>query len=90
MELARLQSAKTDAGTRAKQLQTIDVHLVDVGEMKLQVIKVVRAATGLGLKESKDLVESAPITIVENVSRAEATQLKGELEGAGAKVELQP
>ncbi|HEX5223931.1 MAG TPA: 50S ribosomal protein L7/L12 [Solirubrobacteraceae bacterium] len=67
---------------------TVDVILADSGDKKIQVIKVVRAATGLGLKEAKALVDEAPKPVKEGVEREEADKLKGELEEAGAKVEL--
>src|SRR6185503_11295117 len=67
---------------------TFDVVLKTAGEKKIQVIKVVRAATGLGLKEAKDLVEAAPKTVKENMDKAEAEKLKKELEEQGATVEL--
>ena len=65
-----------------------DVVLADAGDKKINVIKEVRAITGLGLKEAKDLVEGAPKPVKEAVSKAEAEELKGKLEAAGAKVEL--
>ena len=64
------------------------VLLKEAGAQKINVIKVVRAATGLGLKEAKDLVEGAPKTVKEGVSKAEADDIKKKLEAAGAKVEL--
>src|SRR3954463_2587880 len=67
---------------------TFDVILKGAGDKKIQVIKVVRAATGLGLKEAKDLVEGAPKTVKENIDKAEAEKLKKELEEQGATVEL--
>jgi len=67
---------------------TFDVVLKGAGDKKIQVIKVVRAATGLGLKEAKDLVEGAPKTVKENVTKDEAEKLKKELEEQGATVEL--
>jgi large subunit ribosomal protein L7/L12 len=67
---------------------TFDVVLKTAGEKKIQVIKVVRAATGLGLKEAKDLVEGAPKTVKENIDKPEAEKLKKELEEQGATVEL--
>ena len=67
---------------------TFDVILKAAGEKKIQVIKVVRAATGLGLKEAKDLVEGAPKTVKENLDKPEAEKLKKELEEQGATVEL--
>jgi large subunit ribosomal protein L7/L12 len=65
-----------------------DVILVDAGANKINVIKEVRAITGLGLKEAKDLVEAAPKPVKEGVSKADADKFKAQLEAAGAKVEL--
>jgi large subunit ribosomal protein L7/L12 len=65
-----------------------DVILAAIGEKKVEVIKVVRAVTGLGLKEAKDLVDSAPKTVKEALPKAEAEALKKQLEDAGAKVEI--
>ena len=67
---------------------TVDVVLTGAGDKKIQVIKVVRAATGLGLKEAKALVDEAPKPVREGVDRDEGEKLKGELEDAGASVEL--
>jgi len=67
---------------------TFDVVLVNAGQAKLQVVKVVKEMTGLGLKEAKDLVDAAPKAIKEGVSKEEAESLKGSLEEAGAEVEL--
>ena len=67
---------------------TVDVVLTGAGDKKIQVIKVVRAATGLGLKEAKALVDEAPKPVKEGLDREEADKLKGELEEAGATVEL--
>lgn len=67
---------------------TFDVILKAVGDKKIQIIKVVRSATGLGLKEAKDLVEAAPKAIKENLSKEDAEKLKKELEEQGATVEL--
>jgi len=64
------------------------VFLAAIGEKKVEVIKVVRAATGLGLKEAKDLVDGAPKAVKEGVSKADAEALKKQLEDAGAKVEI--
>src|SRR5438270_2746296 len=64
---------------------TVDVILAEAGDKKIQVIKVVRAATGLGLKEAKALVDEAPKPVKEGVEKEEADKLKGELEEAGAK-----
>ena len=62
--------------------------LADIGANKINVIKEVRAITGLGLKEAKDLVEAAPKAVKEGVNKDEAAKIKAQLEGAGAKVEL--
>ncbi len=67
---------------------TFDVHLKAAGDKKIQVIKVVRSATGLGLKEAKDLVEAAPKLVKEGLSKEDAEKLKKELEEQGASVEL--
>jgi large subunit ribosomal protein L7/L12 len=67
---------------------TVDVVLTGAGDKKIQVIKVVRAATGLGLKEAKALVDEAPKPVKEGIDRDEAEKLKSELEEAGASVEL--
>jgi large subunit ribosomal protein L7/L12 len=66
---------------------TVDVVIAAAGDKKIQVIKVVRAATGLGLKEAKDLVDSAPKAVKEGIEKEEADKLKAELEEAGATVE---
>src|SRR4051794_31292510 len=76
-------------GDAAEEEQTaFDVVLTGAGDKKIQVIKVVRAATGLGLKEAKALVDEAPKAIKEGVDREEADKLKGDLEEAGASVEV--
>ena len=72
----------------AEEKTEFDVELTEVGPNKVKVIKVVREATGLGLKEAKDLVESAPANLKEGISKEEAEALKKELEEAGAKVEI--
>ena len=71
-----------------EESSTVDVILTAAGDKKIQVIKVVRAATGLGLKEAKALVDEAPKAVKEGVEREEADKLKAELEEAGASVEL--
>ena len=73
---------------KAEEKSTFDVVLKGGGEKKIQVIKVVRAATGLGLKEAKDLVEGAPKVVKENLPKEEAEKLKKELEEQGGVVEL--
>ena len=75
-------------GAAEEESSTVDVVLTAAGEKKIQVIKVVRAATGLGLKEAKALVDEAPKPIKEGIDRDEAEKLKGELEEAGGGVEL--
>ena len=72
----------------AEEKSTFDVVLAEVGGAKLQVVKAVKEACGLGLKEAKDLVDGAPSTIKEGVSKDEAENLKKAIEEAGAKVEL--
>jgi large subunit ribosomal protein L7/L12 len=76
------------AGEEAEEQTAFDVVLQAAGDKKIQVIKVVRAATGLGLKEAKALVDEAPKPVKEGVDRAEADKLKADLEEAGATVEL--
>jgi large subunit ribosomal protein L7/L12 len=78
-----------DAAAAAEEEKTeFDVILASIGDKKINVIKEVRAITGLGLKEAKDLVESAPKAIKEGVSKDEAAKIKEQLEGAGAGVEV--
>jgi large subunit ribosomal protein L7/L12 len=77
-----------DDGAPEEEQTAFDVVLTGPGDKKIQVIKVVRAATGLGLKEAKALVDEAPKPIKEGVEREEADKLKGELEEAGASVEV--
>ena len=78
-----------DGGAEAEEEQTaFDVVLTAAGDKKIQVIKVVRAATGLGLKEAKALVDEAPKPVKEGVDKAEADKLKADLEEAGGSVEL--
>ncbi len=76
------------AGAAAEEKTAFNVVLKEAGANKIQVIKVVRDATGLGLKEAKDLVDGAPKTIKENVSKEEAEELKAKFTEAGAVVEL--
>jgi len=77
-----------DGAPAAEEKDSFDVVLTAAGDKKIQVIKVVRAATGLGLKEAKDLVDGAPGTVKEAIAKDEAEKLKAELEEAGAGVEL--
>ncbi len=76
------------AGAAEEEQTTFDVVLTSPGDKKIQVIKVVRAATGLGLKEAKALVDEAPKPVKEGLEKEEAEKLKGELEEAGGGVEL--
>ena len=75
-------------GAAAEEKTSFDVVLTEAGGQKIQVIKVVRAVTGLGLKEAKDLVDSAPKPVKEGVAQEEADTIKAQLEEAGATVEL--
>ena len=77
-----------DGAAAEEESSTVDVILTAAGDKKIQVIKVVRAATGLGLKEAKALVDEAPKPVKEGIERDEADKLKGELEEAGGSVEL--
>ena len=81
-------AAGADAGTAAEEKDEFDVELVSAGSSKVKVIKVVREVTGLGLKEAKELVDSAPKVIKEAASKAEAEEIKAKLEGEGAEVNL--
>jgi len=81
-------AAGGDAGAAAEEKTEFDVVLAGAGDKKINVIKEVRAITGLGLKEAKELVESAPKAVKEGVSKDEAEELKKKLEEAGASVEL--
>jgi large subunit ribosomal protein L7/L12 len=81
-------AAGADGAEGAEEDGTVDVVLSGAGDKKIQVIKVVRAATGLGLKEAKALVDEAPKPVKEGVEREEAEKLKGEIEEAGGTVEL--
>ena len=81
-------AAAGDGGAEEEASSTVDVVLTGAGDKKIQVIKVVRAATGLGLKEAKALVDEAPKPIKEGVDRDEGEKLKAELEEAGGSVEL--
>ncbi|EPX8941561.1 50S ribosomal protein L7/L12 [Campylobacter coli] len=76
------------AAAAAEEKTEFDIVLVDGGAKKIEVIKIVRALTGLGLKEAKDAVEQTPSTLKEGVAKADAEEAKKQLEEAGAKVEL--
>ena len=81
-------AAVADAGAAVEEKSEFDVMLTSFGDKKVAVIKAVRTITGLGLKEAKDLVESAPAAIKEGASKAEADDILKQLEEAGASVEL--
>ena len=83
-----MMAAPAAAAPKAEAQTSFDVVLKAAGDKKIQVIKEVRTATGLGLKEAKDLVEGAPKTVKEGVNKDEAEKVKAQLEKAGAKVEL--
>lgn len=85
---AAVAAAPAAGGAAAEEKTEFNVVLAEAGANKVAVIKAVRGATGLGLKEAKDLVESAPANLKEGVSKEEAEALKKELEEAGAKVEI--
>ena len=81
-------AAGAAAGEAAEEKSSFDVVLTDAGDQKIKVIKVVRDATGLGLKEAKDLVDGAPKTVKEGVSKEEAEELKAKFAEVGAVIEL--
>ena len=81
-------AAGGDGAAAAEEQSTFDVVLTEAGGQKIQVIKVVRAVTGLGLKEAKDLVDGAPNPVKEGVNQEEADSVKAQLEEAGATVEV--
>jgi len=81
-------AASGDGAAAGEEQSSFDVVLASAGDKKIQVIKVVRAITGLGLKEAKDLVDGAPNTVKEGVAREEADSIKAQLEEAGAGVEI--
>ena len=76
------------AGAGAEEKTDFDVHLTAIGDKKIGVIKVVREVTSLGLKEAKDLVESAPVAVKEGIEKDEAEEIKKKFEEAGAEVEI--
>ena len=88
MVIAGAAAGAAAAAPAAEEKTEFDVQLIAAGAQKINVIKVVRAATGLGLKEAKDLVDGAPKVVKEALSKADAEKLKKELEEAGATVEL--
>ncbi len=87
-ELAGILKDEYGIEPAAAEKTSFDVVLANAGQAKLQVVKAVKDITGLGLKEAKDLVDGAPKTIKEGVSKEEAEQIKSQLEEAGAEVEL--
>jgi large subunit ribosomal protein L7/L12 len=86
--VAGVAAAGGDAGAAAEEQSEFDVILASAGDKKINVIKEVRAITGLGLKDAKDLVEGAPKPVKEAATKDEAAEIKSKLEAAGAKVEL--
>lgn len=88
MMMAGAAPASGAAAPAAEEKTEFTVMLLEAGAQKINVIKVVRAATGLGLKEAKDLVDGAPKPVKEGINKEEAQKLKKELEDAGAKVDL--
>ena len=81
-------AAPAAGGEAAAEKTEFDVILAAAGDKKIEVIKVVRAITGLGLKEAKDLVDNAPSPVKQGIAKADAEKVKAELEAAGAKVEV--
>lgn len=88
MMMAMAQAPGGGSAAAAEEKTEFDVKLVDAGAKKIQVIKVVREATGLGLKEAKDIVDGAPKVVKEKISKADAEGIKAKLEAEGAKVEI--
>ena len=88
MAVAAAPAAGAGDGAAAEEQTSFDVVLTNAGEKKIQAIKVVRAVTGVGLKEAKDLVDGAPNPVKEGVAQDEADQIKAQLEEAGASVEI--
>lgn len=86
--VAAVAGAAAAAAPAAEEQTEFTVMLLGAGEKKVEVIKVVRAATGLGLKEAKDLVDGAPKAVKEGIAKADAEALKKQLDDAGAKVEI--
>ncbi|HIB28620.1 50S ribosomal protein L7/L12 [Candidatus Thioglobus sp.] len=86
--VAAAPAAAAEAGEAAAEKDEFDVVMTSFGEKKVAAIKAVRAITGLGLKEAKDMVESVPVAIKEGASKAEAEEVQKQLEEAGASVEL--
>jgi large subunit ribosomal protein L7/L12 len=88
MMMAMAPAAGAAQGAPAEEKTEFDVKLVEAGAKKIQVIKVVRETTGLGLKEAKDIVDGAPKVVKEKIAKADAEAIKAKLEAEGAKVEI--
>lgn len=88
MAMAMMPAAGGAAGAAVEEKTEFDVILASVGDKKIEVLKVVREVTGLGLKEAKDLVDSAPKPLKEKVKKEDAEAMKAKIEAAGAKVEI--
>ena len=88
MAMMAAMPAGDGGGEAAEEKTEFDVMLLAAGDKKIQVIKEVRAITGLGLKDAKDLVDNAPKPVKEGIAKEEAEKIKAQLEGAGAQVEL--
>ncbi|MBY0357090.1 MAG: 50S ribosomal protein L7/L12 [Candidatus Obscuribacterales bacterium] len=86
--MAMMAAAPAAGGAAVEEKTEFDVHLTSVGDKKIDVLKVVREATGLGLKEAKDLVDNAPKMIKEKAKKEDAEAMKAKLEAVGAKVEI--
>lgn len=90
MMMGAMPAAGGDGGGAAEEPTAFDVVLKEIGSQKIPVIKEVRAITGLGLKEAKELVDSAPKAVKEGASKEEAEEIQGKLEAVGATVEVAP
>ena len=88
MGMAMMPAGAAAGAAAAEEKTEFDVILASVGEKKIEVLKVVREVTGLGLKEAKDLVDSAPKPVKEKVKKEDAEQMKAKLEATGAKIEI--
>ena len=86
--VAAVAGSAGEAEQKSAEKDTFDIILTEIGDKKINIIKEVRAVTGLGLKEAKDLVEGAPKPVKEGVAKAEAEEIKKKFEEAGAKIEL--
>jgi len=86
--MAAMPAGGGDGGAEAEEKTSFDVVLTSAGDKKIQVIKEVRAITGLGLKEAKELVDKAPNPVKEGISKEEAEEIKTQIEGAGGSVEI--